>query len=86
MSTIQRQEDYLVCRIASGTLALMMLAACGNGVDCTPVPTPAGYFPRACVIEVPNGATVSETDAGATVVTVDGGMVATYPPCPCPRP
>jgi len=30
-----------------------------------------------CIIEVPNGATVSETDAGVTVVTVDGGVVAT---------
>ena len=71
---------------AGGALALIFLAACGNGIDCTPVPTPNGYFPKACVIEVPSGATVTETDAGVTVVTVDGGVVAEYPPCPCPHP
>lgn len=63
----------------------MLLGACGNGIDCSPVPTPGGYVPKACVIEVPNGATVIETDAGITVVTVDGGVVATYPRCPCPN-
>ena len=72
--------------LAAGALALMLFAACGKGIDCTPVPTPGGYVARACVIEVPNGATVSETGAGTIAVTVDGGVVATYPPCPCPHP
>jgi hypothetical protein len=75
----------MVRYVAGGALALM-LAACGRGIDCTLEPTPNGLWPKACVIEVPNGATVSETDAGTTVVTVDGGVVATYPPCQCPHP
>ena len=54
--------------------------------DCTPVVTPDGLFPKACVIEVPNGATVSEGADGGTIITVNGKAVATYPPCPCPRP
>jgi hypothetical protein len=58
---------------------------CGSpsGVDCTLEPTPGGLAPRACVHEVPDNATViSEPDGGFTV-TVDGGVVARYPPCPC---
>src|SRR5260370_28145234 len=72
--------------LAAGALALMLFAACGKGIDCTPVPTPGGYVARDCGIEVPNGATVSETGAGTIAGTVDGGVVATYPPCPCPPP
>ena len=68
------------------TLAALLLVACGASVDCTLVPTPNGLWPKACVHEVPNGATVSETDGGTTVVTVGGVVVATYPTCPCPRP
>jgi NADPH-dependent 2,4-dienoyl-CoA reductase/sulfur reductase-like enzyme len=73
--------------LPAGALALTLLASCGGrSVDCSPVFTPNGPWPKACVIEVPNGATVSENDAGTTIVTVDGGVVATYPPCPCPHP
>jgi hypothetical protein len=63
----------------------LLLAACSTGPDCTLVPTPGGYFPSACVIEVPNGATVTETPNGDTVVSLNGNVVATYPPCPCAR-
>src|SRR5207247_1760902 len=52
--------------------------------DCTLVPTPGGMAPLACIIGVPNGAEVSINDAGETIVMLDGGIVATYPPCPCP--
>jgi hypothetical protein len=66
------------------------MLACGGSssspatADCTLVPTPDGLWPKACVLEVPSGATVSATDGGVTVVTVNGKVVATYPPCPCP--
>ncbi len=54
--------------------------------DCTLLPTPGGYAPKACVIEVPNDATVSDTPDGGTVVSLNGRVLATYPPCPCARP
>ena len=75
-------------RLAVDVACLALLSACGGAraPDCTLLATPAGVFPKACVIEVPTGATVSQTDGGVTVVTVDGGVVATYPPCPCPLP
>jgi hypothetical protein len=63
-----------------------LLGSCssGNGAACDDlVTTPAGRLPRACVHEVPNGGTVSIDDAGTATVTVDGGVVATYPKCPC---
>jgi hypothetical protein len=47
------------------------------------VTTPGGGVPRICVHEVPNGATVGDKPDGTTVVTLDGKVVATYPPCPC---
>jgi hypothetical protein len=54
------------------------------GVNCNDVVySPGGPIARACVHEVPNGATVAETFDGTTVVTLDGKVVATYPPCPC---
>lgn len=56
-----------------------------NDASCALVATPGGLVPRACVHEVPNGAWVSIDDAGTTVVTVDGGVVARYPACPCPH-
>ncbi len=71
-------------------ILLGLLLACGgssttsNTADCTLIPTPDGLFPKACVHEVPSGATVSE-DGGMTIVTLNGSVVATYPPCPCPR-
>ena len=63
-------------------ILVFVLFACG-GPDCTLVPTPDGYLPKACVIEVPNGATGAE-DSGIVVVTAAGNIIATYPPCPCP--
>ncbi len=51
---------------------------CGDVVN-----TPGGPVPRACVHEAPNGSVVTIEDGGTTVVTVDGAVVATYPPCPC---
>lgn len=76
--------------LAYGALAaaLLSLGGCGplaEGPDCTLVPTPAGLSPRACVIEVPNGASVTTAQDGTTVVTLNGVVIATYPPCPCPR-
>jgi hypothetical protein len=72
--------------LAVSVLTVLLSFACGGGgddPDCTLVVTPNGMWPRACVHEVPNGATVTETDGGVTVVTVGGVVVATYPPCPC---
>lgn len=54
--------------------------------DCTLLPTPGGFAPKACVIEVPNGAVVNDGADGGTVITINGKVVARYPPCPCPRP
>lgn len=48
------------------------------------VPTPAGMWPAICVHEVPNNSTTTTREDGTTVVTLDGVVVATYPPCPCP--
>jgi len=53
---------------------------------CEPVFTPGGPTGRACVHEVPNGASVSIDDAGNSTVEVNGKIVATYPPCPCNAP
>jgi hypothetical protein len=74
-------------RMIAGAVVATALVACGGAaIDCSLEPTPAGYRPRACVIQVPNGATVTSTDGGVTVVTMDGAVVATYPPCPCAVP
>jgi hypothetical protein len=61
------------------------LGACSSKSDtCSDVVlTPGGPVAKACVHEVPNGATVTTDDAGTSTVTVDGSVVATYPPCPC---
>ncbi len=45
--------------------------------------TPGGPQPRECVHEVPSGASVATDPAGNTIVTLNGKVVATYPPCPC---
>jgi hypothetical protein len=53
-------------------------------IDCDDlVGTPGGLVPRACVIEVPNGAVIEPKPDGTTVVSVAGKVVATYAPCPC---
>lgn len=75
---------------ACGALSavLLSLGGCGRdaeGPDCTLVSTPAGPAPSACVIAVPNGASVTTAQDGATVVALNGVVMATYPPCPCPR-
>jgi hypothetical protein len=50
------------------------------------VPTPSGWlFHKSCVRQVPNGALVRANDAGGVDVYVDGGLVAQYPACACPR-
>ena len=54
--------------------------------DCTLLATPGGLAPKACVIEVPNGATVSDGPDGGELISLGGRVLATYPPCPCPRP
>jgi hypothetical protein len=65
---------------------LAALGACSSGgkaiCDDT-VAAPGGPVPRVCVHEVPNGGSVTMDDKGNSIVTVDGGVVATYPPCPC---
>lgn len=74
--------------------ASLSLGGCGPGAenaegvsapDCTLVPTPAGLWPRACVIGVPSGATVTTAPDGTTIVTLNDVVIATYPPCPCPH-
>lgn len=53
--------------------------------DCSDlVPTPHGWWPAICVHGVPDNATITSGEGGTTVVTLDGVVVATYPPCPCP--
>jgi hypothetical protein len=67
-------------------LALLWVAGCGKtkAESCADVvPTPAGAVARECVHEVPNGAAVHVEDDGSTTVTLDGKVIATYPPCPC---
>jgi hypothetical protein len=68
-------------------LALLpSLAACGGSkaVNCSDVvDSPGGPVPKACVYEVPNGGSVTFSDGGTAVVSVNGKVVATYPPCPC---
>ena len=63
--------------------ALGACSSSGKSVCDDTVIAPGGPVPRVCVHEVPNGAVVSHDDKGNTIVTVDGGVVATYPPCPC---
>jgi hypothetical protein len=68
---------------------LPTLAACGGskesaGPNCSDIVfSPGGPVPKACVIEVPNGSDVTFADGGTTIVSVNGKVVATYPPCPC---
>ena len=69
-------------RILTSVAIAFAIAACGN-IDCSPVPTPFGYVPKACIHAVPDGAAVETTDGGTTVVILDGAVVATYPPCAC---
>ena len=45
-----------------------------------------GLIARGCVHEVPSGAIVTTGPDGSTVVTLNGSVVATYPPCPCAPP
>ncbi len=74
--------------LAYGALAaaLPSLGGCGSeGPDCTLVQTPAGLFPKACVIGVPSGATATTAPDGTAAVTLNGVVIATYPPCPCPH-
>jgi hypothetical protein len=79
-----RTVTTIVARLAF--VGLVGSCSSGKGGVCDDVVfTPGGPAPRACVHEVPNGATVAVDDAGTATVTVDGGVVATYPPCPCPR-
>ena len=67
--------------------ATVLFLACGSSAtDCTLVPTPGGLFPRGCVHEVPSGAIVTTGPDRSTVVTLNGSVVATYPPYPCAPP
>jgi len=62
--------------------AASLLVACGP--DCSLVATPNGTeTPKACIHEVPSGAHIEETDAGITVVTLNGEVIETWGPCPC---
>jgi hypothetical protein len=62
-------------------LVLSVCTSCHG--RCDSEHTPGGPVARECVHEVPSGATVSTDAAGNTVVTLNGKVVATYPPCPC---
>lgn len=75
-----------IATIMVGLAFAGLLGSCGSGkggVCDDVVVTPGGPAPRVCVHEIPNGGTVSIDDAGTATVTVDGGVVATYPKCPC---
>jgi hypothetical protein len=66
--------------------AAVGLLACSSskGGSCSDVVnTPGGPRPKVCVYEVPNGSTTTVDDAGTSIVTVNGKVVATHPPCPC---
>jgi hypothetical protein len=70
------------------TLLLTLVPALGacssKGDSCSDVVlTPGGPVAKACVHQIPDGATVTTGDDGATTVWLDGKVVATYPPCPC---
>ncbi len=69
-----------VCAIAIGVAACGKTKAdsCADVVD-----SPGGPVPRQCTYEVPNGASVQVDGNGNTIVTLNGNVVATYPPCPC---
>ena len=79
--------------LACGALVAALLSSGGckdaegpAAPDCSPTQTPAGILiPKACVIEVPNGARVTTGQDGSTVVTLGDVVIASYPPCPCPR-
>jgi hypothetical protein len=75
---------FLLVLCAAAALA----AACGqlkSSTSCSDVIlTPAGPRPKACVHEVPNGATETIAADGSSVVTLNGKVVATYPKCSCP--
>jgi hypothetical protein len=68
--------------------ALSIVVGCGGGngsaANCSDVvDSPGGPVPKACVYAVPNGGEATFGDGGTTVVSVNGKVVATYPPCPC---
>ncbi|HEX4405903.1 MAG TPA: hypothetical protein VH560_13795, partial [Polyangia bacterium] len=71
-------------------ISLALFAACGgtkSTVSCSGVVlTPGGPRPKACVHEIPNGATVTTAADGSSTVTLNGKVVASYPPCPCTDP
>jgi hypothetical protein len=72
--------------VASLLMAGALAGSCSSGQqapNCELVATPGGLAPTACVHEVPNGASVTTDDAGASTVTLNGTVVATYPRCPC---
>jgi hypothetical protein len=72
--------------VASLVIAGALAGSCSSGQqapNCQLVATPGGLAPSACVHEVPNGASVTTDAAGASTVTLNGIVVATYPPCPC---
>jgi hypothetical protein len=64
--------------VAGGACSKSSADACADTVA-----TPGGFIPRECVHEVPNGAEISNDDAGVATVRVNGKVVAMYPPCPC---
>ena len=72
--------------IVSLTCLIVAEGACGGSkIDACAetVATPGGLIPRECVHEVPNGAEIDTNSAGVSTVSVNGKVVATYPPCPC---
>jgi hypothetical protein len=62
-----------------------VLGSCSSSQSpsCELVAAPGGPKPRACIYEIPNGGESRMGDGGTIVVLLDGGVVATYPPCPC---
>jgi hypothetical protein len=72
--------------LATAVVASLAFAGCGKtkADSCADVViTPGGPIARECVHEVPSGALVETDGSGTSTVTLNGKVVATYPPCPC---
>lgn len=79
-----RKYVELVAGVVAVGLCLANVGCSSSDSSCSDTTvTPAGPKAKRCVHEVPDGAVLSTDAAGDTVVSVDGQVVATYPPCPC---
>jgi hypothetical protein len=70
-------------RDSAADAASGMAGASGLGSCADVVVTPGGLIARQCVHQVPDGAAITTDSKGVSTVTLNGAVVATYPPCPC---